>query len=420
MKTLLLMTTLLGWAPTWTGSSTHPADSAADLDIDRPSPSRREFGIIPLVGGDSDVGLAVGTIGSVATFAPNARPYLWRAEMEAMLSFKHDKAGWNNPYQDYYVQFSIPSLAHNQVGMGFRLAYTQYNALKWYGLGNESTMNNDWMNAPTDSQTYILGKQYNQYIIAYPHASVDIQVRLARPWYLRAGLDYQYSEVNVYAGSKLDQDLKAGLIVGRGKFGVSQVSVSVLYDSRDEGMEPKHGAAHNLSVRMSPGGLRHMPYTFAGVDLGFRFYVSVIPKYVVLATRLVGDLLVGDVPFFYLAESADGYALGGGRGVRGIPAQRYSGKLKVYGNAELRYDFPSFTAFDQESIIGIVAFCDAGRLWADLQPDPNLDGRGIGIKYALGGGLRFRLGKTFLLRGDAAWSKDSAPVGFYFNVGQIF
>lgn len=394
--------------------------AASDLDIDRPSPSRTEFGMIPLVGGDSDVGLAVGGIGSIARFAPNARPYLWRMELEGMLSFKHDKAGWNNPYQDYYVQTSIPSLVHNRLAVNFRVAYTQYNALKWYGLGNNSTVSYAWQNAPPDSQTYIQGKQYNQYIIAYPHAGADIQVVLARPWSMRVGLDYQYNEVRIYPGSKLDQDLNAGLVVGRGKFAVGQVGLALIYDTRDDGMAPTEGATHNLSLRISPGQMGHMPYTYAGIDLGFRFYVSIVPKYLVLATRVVGDVLVGDVPFFYLAESADGYALGGGRGVRGIPAQRYSGKMKVYGNAELRFDFPSFYAFDQESVIGLVAFCDAGRLWAGLKPDPNLDGTGVGIKYALGGGVRFRLGKTFLLRGDAAWSKDAAPVGFYFNVGQMF
>ncbi|HET6345652.1 MAG TPA: hypothetical protein VFH51_12020, partial [Myxococcota bacterium] len=111
-----------------------PSAATAALEQDvilKPHPNRREFGMIPLVGGDSDFGIAVGAIASVASFEETATPYLWRAEISAMQSFKHDRSGWQNPFQDYYVKMAFPALFDNQFSLTLRAAYTRYNQL-WY------------------------------------------------------------------------------------------------------------------------------------------------------------------------------------------------------------------------------------------------------------------------------------------------
>jgi hypothetical protein len=71
-------------------------------------------------------------------------------------------------------------------------------------------------------------------------------------------------------------------------------------------------------------------------------------------------------------------------------------------------------------LFGVVAFFDAGRVWADTAPHPELDGTGLGLKYGTGGGVRLQSGKAFVLRGDVAWSPDARPLGGYFAVGQAF
>jgi hypothetical protein len=45
-------------------------------------------------------------------------------------------------------------------------------------------------------------------------------------------------------------------------------------------------------------------------------------------------------------------------------------------------------------------FFDAGRLWADFHPHPELDGTAFGLKYGTGGGIRLQQGKTFVVRLD--------------------
>jgi hemolysin activation/secretion protein len=116
----------------------------------------------------------------------------------------------------------------------------------------------------------------------------------------------------------------------------------------------------------------------------------------------------------------DTYALGGSNGVRGVPAQRYYGKVKVFGNVELRAKLFNIHLFGKALTIGAAGFCDGGRVWADTTPHPELDGKGLGLKYGVGGGLRLMSGTAFVLRADVAWSPDATPVGGYVVAGESF
>jgi hypothetical protein len=63
---------------------------------------------------------------------------------------------------------------------------------------------------------------------------------------------------------------------------------------------------------------------------------------VTLALRVVGDLLFADVPFYELSRAVDTYATGGSNGVRGVPAQRYYGKVKVFGTSRFARSYSTF------------------------------------------------------------------------------
>jgi hypothetical protein len=141
---------------------------------------------------------------------------------------------------------------------------------------------------------------------------------------------------------------------------------------------------------------------------------------VTLAVRGVFDVYVGNPPFYELAKYDNTYALGGILGVRGVPAERYYGKVKLLGNAEVRTDVVTFQALGKKLLFGVVAFFDGGRLWADTTAHPELDGTSIGLKYGTGGGLRLQSGEAFVLRADIAWSPDARPVSAYFAAGQLF
>jgi outer membrane protein assembly factor BamA len=176
-------------------------------------------------------------------------------------------------------------------------------------------------------------------------------------------------------------------------------------------------------VALSPGGAGAFPYRFAQVTAVARGFVPIGNPHVTLAMRFVVDAMFGDPPFYELSrfrDTYDTYALGGLYGVRGVPAQRYYGKVKALGNVELRTEAFSFRAFGHPIVVGFVGFFDGGRVWADTTPQPALDGRRIGLKYGVGGGLRFQSGRAFVLRADVAYSPDASPVGAYVAAGQMF
>ena len=139
-----------------------------------------------------------------------------------------------------------------------------------------------------------------------------------------------------------------------------------------------------------------------------------------LATRVVNDLLLGDPPFYELPRFEDTFAIGGAKGVRGVPGQRYYGKIKAFANVELRSELVKAKILGDERRFGLVAFTDFGRVWADYEENPELDGTGLGLKYGIGGGLRVASGETFVLRVDVAWSPDANPISGYLLAGHIF
>ncbi|MBN2803809.1 MAG: hypothetical protein JXR91_12010 [Deltaproteobacteria bacterium] len=141
------------------------------------------------------------------------------------------------------------------------------------------------------------------------------------------------------------------------------------------------------------------------------------------ALHFSGDMMFGNVPFYELSKVTGlevVNAVGGEKGVRGVPAQRYAGKIKLFGNFELRALFYRFNIKSERFGLGWTLFFDAGRVCADWKKDSNLDGNGAGIKIGAGGGPRILWGDVVVIRADVAYSKDASPVGFYVEATRAF
>ena len=133
----------------------------------------------------------------------------------------------------------------------------------------------------------------------------------------------------------------------------------------------------------------------------------------------VADVIFGEAPIVELSRFEETNAIGGAIGVRGVPAQRYYGKAKLFGNVETRTDVFDFHLLGKDMTLGFVTFFDAGRVWADLRSQPQLNGTGLGLHYGVGTGLRLRVGETLMLRGDVAYSPE-APWSGYFQANHAF
>src|SRR3954464_14129163 len=95
--------------------------------------SDRELNLVPLVGGDSDVGLGFGEVGDWARLQPNAGLFRWRLENAAFISFKlRDGHELIVPFQDYYLLFSQRNAgAEKRWQVDVRAAFTDETTLKF-------------------------------------------------------------------------------------------------------------------------------------------------------------------------------------------------------------------------------------------------------------------------------------------------
>jgi outer membrane protein assembly factor BamA len=214
------------------------------------------------------------------------------------------------------------------------------------------------------------------------------------------------------------------LLAGSRKHALHLLEAGLVFDTRDSEIAPTSGQFHQVEARVSPWQTGFHPYRYAELNTTLRFYQPILPGLLpdrlVLALRTIGYFQIGDVPFYELSRFDETSALGGAKGVRGIPKNRYYGKRKVFGNVELRARLFNFQVSRGEYQFGLAAFFDGGRVWADVRPAVELDGTGLGLKYGAGGGLRLQKGKTFVLRADLAWSPDARPIGGYFLANHVF
>jgi outer membrane protein assembly factor BamA len=390
-------------------------DDESEDSSNKISAPKNDFGIVPLVGGDSDIGFGGGELSSFTRLAPGFKPYVWHLESGALITFRPGSDGVRVPYQDYYLQLVIPQLFGDRMRLEVRPSYTRETTQRYYGIGNASVAPDATGAAPSEQFEY--GRMH-------PTLLVRARLKLVPGLFLEVGNSFTYNTLDIPQGTKLAQDLADPALA---KFfgptkphAVDFFEQTLIVDTRDDETNPKSGMHHQIKLRLSPGGSGIFLYRYAQTDVILRFYANPGHGRVTVGVRLVGDSQFGDPPFYELARYEDTFALGGGNGVRGVPAQRYYGRVKVFGNFETRVELTKLRLLGKACTLMAAAFFDAGRAWSDWDASRALDGTGLGLKYGVGGGLRLLQGKAFVVRGDIAWSPDAQPIGGYFTAGHIF
>ena len=207
-----------------------------------------------------------------------------------------------------------------------------------------------------------------------------------------------------------------------GEAGLSSVPiVGVIVDDRDDEVFPMRGFFTELSLR-GGNALTGSTWPHAGVTgIGaFFFAMSRTPR-VVLATRFIGDVIVGEPSTEELARiggTIDSIAFGGSAIGRGVREHRYLGKVKFINQTELRAQLWDTVALDQDLSFGLALFSDSAIIGYDVA-----DFRGNPFRPLVTGGVSFRLiwNKTFAVRTDLATSPNELEGhGFYVIVNQAF
>jgi hypothetical protein len=394
----------------------------AAADDRPPAPERWEPGGTPILSADSDIGVGLGAIGSLARFRRSCTwPYCWRLEAQVFFSVKDGTL----PYHDHNLKLDLPGLLGGRLRLYLQAGFARYLNSTYYGMGNASPGPDcDALGWPR------CRSRYYQYDRIYPQLQGTARFAITQRHSLIVGANVTYNWINLYGnalGNKLALDREQGdaatrdLLHGTNNHALAAFQAGWIYDSRDHELIPERGMHHEVSGRFSPE-LAGDNISYAGANVALRFYRGLWRNRLAIAVRVMADLLFGAPPFYELARCGgmtDTGAIGGGSAIRGVPMQRYYGKAKLLANLELRGRLIPFHIKSQRFNIGVVAFFDAGRTWADYGSN-TLDGTGLGLKFGTGGGLRIQWGETFMLRGDVAYSPDASPIGFYIDVGHIF
>lgn len=410
----------LPWAlgcAAWLLSPPAGAEQPKDArESDESGASSTELTVLPIVGGDSDVGIGGGVIASLARVEPNLEPYLWRLEGVGSATVLPRDGEYQVRYVDVYLLLALPHLIRDELGLNLRVSYTKESDLSYYGLGNGAEL------VPGLG----LDHPYYSYDWTHPKVELTFENQLGKGFELVAGLSYTYNQVDIPLGGKLAEDAESPVPEVRQRlrlvpsYGVFSSIAGLNWDTRDDEVAPEGGHYHSLRLDYSPSVGSELPFAWGRANLVLRQYVSLWPGRLVFAGRLIGDALFGEPPFYELARIDNTFAIGGTRGVRGVPSPRYYGMVKLLANLELRARLFSFDLFGKSNDLGVVAFTDLGRVVADYSALSGLDGDGLGAKVAFGGGLRVRAGKSFVLRLDVAGSPQEDSVSAYLAAGHLF
>lgn len=359
----------------------------------------------PVVGYNSDRGLALGLLGTLTRLHPDYDPHLWRLDGLAVVSVRQDDAGdVEASRQKYDLELDLPQFPTRRLRLRLRPYFVLLKVANYYGLGNASP---DRAGQPEDAHQF-------------EHLDAGLEAELR--WALTDALSLfgrargAYDAVAVFPGSALalDRADPAGPeVVGVAAHDLAVLRLGALWDTRDDENDPTSGAFHELSARI--GGSVAGDFVYTGAHAQARGFVPLWGEHLTLATRAVADLLGGRPPVYALTW------LGGDFNLRGVPEGRFAGKVRLLATAELRARFGQFRVLGPLPMrAGAVAFVDTGRVFADYADDPALDGEGLGLKVGTGGGLRLRWGTSFVARGDVAWSPDGEGLGVYVGVEHVF
>jgi hypothetical protein len=394
-----------------------PPDPANPDARDYDTPHYEPAGF-PLLGGDSDIGFEFGVVGTLSHFDKGIIPYQWNMDFVAALSLKNGPSGEEITQQSYQWNVDVPDLLGGAVRINPQVLYYRTVNQLYFGVGNASSA----------ARPAGASARYFEFDDRQARLRELTRIALRGPVDLMVATTYRYEDPHPYTDSKLATDAASGAIRGADRASLFTAAVGVVYDTRDNEVFPGRGSYHHIGVRGTFGLPLSANIGYGGAGARMSTYLP-LGGPAILALRGTADLEFGNVPVYDLYTGGvflTDEMVGGSSSVRGVPDGRYSGLIKVFGNAELRAMLVRAHWFGQQFRFGGNLLFDAGRLWSDYTFHARADGSGIGLKWGAGGGGYLQWGQAAVFRLEVAYSPDAAsenpslPLGIYVEDGVMF
>lgn len=434
-KTLLTLITCVGIL---TGTYAQKADST---DIK----TGWNFGVLPALGYDSNLGLLYGGIINLFDYGTGERYPDYNHNIYMQLS------AYTQGSMDAIFYFDSYTLVPNKHFTG-RLSYNKNRAYPFYGFnGKQTVYNADFANKDkTDFLTQVFYKNDRQLI----KGDVILQDKFGDTdfnWML--GLDLSYynmgtvdidhlnkgkDEADLIKDTTIlyDNYVNWGIISDEEKDGGfdNSIKLGLVYDTRDRLTNPMKGMWTELITRTAPSFLGNHNNYFK-VSLIHRQYFTLVKEKLSFAYRLWYEGGFGDVPFYsrqYLTTSNYVEGMGGATTMRGILMNRVVGKQTGIANLELRWKALRFKMINQNFYLGLNAFADAGYIIQGFDMDLSkvpvaVKDQYFGTNYkeliTSGGiGVKLVMNENFVVSGDYAMSFDEnyGATGLYVMIGYLF
>lgn len=378
-----------------------PADAPAVAGEAAPKPTWSAF---PVAGLDSDDGFGFGARAQLDIPAPGVLPYKRSFVLHLFMT--------TEGYHSDRFRFDLVQIgpAHNLRLTG-QLAYRAWLNDGYWGLGNGSLHDPRYDDLPADDP----GRKYYRYQLIQPFAHLTLrdEVTTWGPGAVSAygSFEARYSVIRSYAGSLLEAEQPYGMDGGA----AVQLGGGVLWDARAPEVTPAHGALLELSGRVvgtaAPGdGGPWSIGAFGGPMASVRGYVPLGSR-MVWASRLMGEWLFGQVPFYEMVHWG-GFVpiagMGGADTLRGASFGRWHGPGKAVLQDELRIDLFTHRALKHDVRWQLAPFADVGAVWG---VDGAVTEVATPVHPSAGLGVRGIFATTLVGRFDVAVARDDQPDG---------
>ena len=417
------------------------------------------FGGLPVVSYDSDLGLQLGALVNMYHYGDGSRYPKYDHSIYVEGSWFLKGSGI---FRFYYDSDKLIK----GIRTSFDLSYLPDKAFKFYGFnGYEAVYNPNWEN-DEDTTTYV-SRMFYRTNRKFFRAKVDFQGKITgEKFRWLAGVDFYSIKMDTVNISSLNDGKDPGdmlpdtaglwqkyndwnIIPTNEKNGglFTVFKLGLVYDSRNNEALPTKGIWTEAILAMAPKFTSNMDQGFMKFALTHRQYFTLIKKKLSVAYRLGLQVNVaGHTPYYaeglmYYATMKGAYneGLGGAKTIRGIQRNRLIGDGIVYGNFELRWQFIYFKFINQNWYLALSGFFDTGRaiqyidmmenaeIPADIDQDEYfnkdyLNPYSDGFHSGYGGGLRIAMNQNFIIAIDygRALKEQDGKSGLYIGLNWLF
>ena len=359
---------------------------------------------LPALNYDSDQGFGYGVTGGLYQYGDGAQsPYLWAFEPIVFFTTRGRRS--------VTLFYDSPRQFGERVRLTVRAFVDRDCCQPYFGLGN-ATPYDSALDARDSLPSYYTYRRNRATLVVDLQWSVLPRVRL---------LTGMAAHRNTTAARDLSTQFAVDLNNGTVPSGEDASTslgpkVGLIYDTRDVERDPRRGLwLEGIAWQgfVVPAGDDFTRFTGT-----LRGYLSPSAS-LTFAGRVFGEHIQGAMPVAMLADLGSSFqdftGLGGAESVRGVLWQRYLGRTRALGNAEVRWRGLPFRFLGAPWQLGVVGFVDAGRVWDDR----GAGDAGAGLHWGKGAGLRVAWGQSFIIAADFGHGKE-AVLQTYLKLGHMF